>query len=390
MKLTVFMDGFYPYHETKDPGQIPLGLKEIGIKTELVTIRKKELEDYKGEVPITQVTENDVKSIDFWSKNDSDTILVYTWLTELYNPLLETIKLASKKVLVKADSDGRIGYPLRPYHLNTPLIEELTFERLTERLWMRLPFRFLHKRGITVAMKRIKQIELCDGVVIESPEALENLKRFLTIWGRQDLINKTHFVPNPVTPDFISSEIKQKENIVVAYGRWNDLKQKNTAAMVKSIVAFLQKKPEYRAIIFGEGKEIIQNLIQNIPSNVFDRLQVLGFVERQRINQILSNAKIFFIPSRWESFGIAAGESVCMGCSLVATPLESFQYLCMQGFSGTISSNFTKESLLDALIQDASKWDQGRYDPEAISKFWRARLDRKIVAESIANIAQKL
>jgi hypothetical protein len=62
----------------------------------------------------------------------------------------------------------------------------------------------------------------------------------------------------------------------------------------------------------------------------------------------------------------------------------------MQGFSGTISSNFTKESLLDALIQDASKWDQGRYDPEAISKFWRGRLDRKIVAESIANIAQKL
>ena len=209
-------------------------------------------------------------------------------------------------MLVKADSDGRIGYPLRPSHLNTPLVEELTVERLIEHVWRRVPFRFLHKRGITVATQRIKHIELCDGVIIESPEALENLNRFLSIRGRQDLINKTHFVPNPVTPDFINSEIKGKENVVVAYGRWNDLKQKNTVAMVKSLVGFLQKKPDYRAIIFGDGKEIIQNLTQKTPSNVVDMLQVLGFVERPRINQILSNAKIFFIPSRWESFGIAA------------------------------------------------------------------------------------
>ena len=384
------MDGFYPYHETKDPGQIPLGLKEIGVKTELITLHKKEFEDYNPNFPLIQVTENELKNDTFWLKNDSDIILTYTWLTEFYNPLIKKIKSAGKKVLIKADSDGRIGYPLRPSHLNTPLLEELTFEHVVERLWWRLPYKSLHKRAIRIAKQRIMQIELCDGVLIESPAALENLNNFLSRYGRQDLIRKIYFVPDPVTPDFIEAEIQRKENVVVAYGRWSDLKQKNTAVMVKTIVDFLQKRPDYTAIIFGNGKEIIQNLTKNIPKRIVDRMQFLGFVERPRISQILSSAKMLFIPSRWESFGIAAGESVCMGCSVVATPLESFRYLSEQGVSGTLSTSFNKDSLLSALIQDAAKWDRGSYEPEEISEFWRAQLNRKSVAENIVNIAQKL
>ncbi len=390
MRLSVFFYAYLPMHETKDNGQIPLGLNEIGIETNLLTFPKKELSDHKPNFPLIQISQNELNTENFWLKNNSDVVLAYTWLHEAYNPMIEKIKSAGKKVIVKADSDGRIGYPWLPSHLSTPLSEELTLEHTIEHIWQRLPSKFLHRRALRIAQQRIRQIELCDAVIIESPDALSNLNYFLSFWGREDLIKKTFFVPDPVSSTFTEAEVGAKQDIIVSFGRLDDFKQKNTFAMVNATVEFLEKKPKFVSLFFGNGKELINELTQYIPSVVADRMHVLGFIDRDRISQILSTAKIIFIPSRWESFGIAAAESLCMGCSVVATPIESFRYLTMQGFSGSLSANRRKESFLAALIQDEAKWEKGYYNPKKISEFWRNRLDRKNVAQSIADIAEKL
>jgi glycosyltransferase involved in cell wall biosynthesis len=377
-------------HETKDNGQIPLGLNEIGIETNLLTFPKKELSDHKPSFPLIQISQNELNNENFWLKNNSDVVLAYTWLHEAYTPMVEKIKSAGKKVVVKADSDGRIGYPWLPSHMSTPLSEELTFEHTIEHVWQRLPLKFLHRRAMRIAQQRIRQIELCDAVIIESPDALSNLNYFLAFWGRHDLIKKTFFVPNPVSSTFTEAELAPKQDIVVSFGRLDDFKQKNTFALVNTTVEFLEKRPEFVSIIFGNGKKLIDELTQYIPKDIADRLQVLGFIDRDRIKKILSTAKMIFIPSRWESFGIAAAESLCMGCSVVATPIESFRYLTMQGFSGSLSVNCHKDTFLAALIQDEAKWQRGYYEPQKISDFWRNRLDRKSVAQNIVDIVQKL
>jgi glycosyltransferase involved in cell wall biosynthesis len=390
MKLTVFFHAYLPMHETKDNGQIPLGLNQIGIETKLVTLAKEELSDHKPGFPLIQISPNDFNSKSFWLNDNSDVVLAYTWLHEAYNPMVEKIKSTGKKVIVKADSDGRIGYPWLPSHLSTPLSEELTLEHTVEHIWQKLPFKFPHRRAIRIAQQRIRQIDLCDAVIIESPDALSNLNYFLSFWGRDDLIKKTFFVPDTVSSIFTNAEINAKENIVVSFGRLDDFKQKNTLAMINAIVRFLEERPKFISIIFGNGKELINDLTKNVSCDVAGRLQALGFVERDRIKQILSTAKMIFIPSRWESFGIAAAESLCMGCSVVATPIESFRYLTLQGFSGSLSVNCHKESLLAALIQDETKWERGYYEPQKIADFWRNRLETKSVAQNIAAIAGKL
>jgi glycosyltransferase involved in cell wall biosynthesis len=159
--------------------------------------------------------------------------------------------------------------------------------------------------------------------------------------------------------------------------------------MVQTIVDFLEMRPEYTAVIFGSGKDILESLIRNVPKSIADRIQILGFVEPKKILQILSSAKMFLSPSRWESFGIAAAESLCMGCSVVVTPVESLRYLAMEGFSGNVSPNFDRRGFLAALVEDSIKWNRGFYDPEKIAAFWRPIVDRKSVARSIADIAHK-
>ena len=158
--------------------------------------------------------------------------------------------------------------------------------------------------------------------------------------------------------------------------------------MVETVVEFLKERKDYRFIIFGNGTEHVKKLLEAAPENVKDRIEILGFVEREKIKSFLMNAKIFFVPSRWESFSIASAEALCTGCSIAGTPLESLYFLSMQGFSGTTAPLFDKEAIFSALLQDSIKWDNGKYDPQKIAEFWRPILDRKSVAKSIQNIAR--
>ncbi len=388
MKIAVFMDAYEPLHETKDPGQIPLGLQDIGIGTELVTLEKVQLADYKAPFPICKTEWSMLSQEKFWAADDSDVVVSYTWLGAQYMPMLQKIKACGKKSIIKIDSDGHVGWPLHPVYLRIPLLEAKSFRNLKSRITYNIPFKFLHKRAVAAALDRISQIDLSDGVIIESPAALSNLNYFLNWWGRQDLTKKTYFVPDPVTPDFIDTPLQRKENVVVSYGRWEDIPQKNTVTLVKTVANFLKMRHEYSAVIFGSGKEVLEKLVSALSKDVADRFQLPGLVERKKIKHLLASAKIFLAPSRWESFGIAAGESLCMGCSIVGTPVESFKYLSAEGFSGTVSADFSQKQFLSALFADVSKWDSGFYDPERIAAFWRPKLDRRTVAGMIAKIAE--
>jgi glycosyltransferase involved in cell wall biosynthesis len=389
MKVAVFMDAYEPMHETKDPGQIPLGLKDLGIQTELITLDKKELADYQAPFPVRKTEWETLSQDEFWATDDSDAVVSYTWLGAQYMPMLSKIKGSGKKAVIKIDSDGHVGWPLHPVYLRIPLSEAKSFKNFKSRITYNIPFKFLHKRAIAAALGRIKQIEVSDGVIIESPAALSKLNYFLNWWGRPELTKKTYFVPDPVTPDFIDAPLRKKENVLISYGRWNDIPQKNTVNSVYAVADFLKKRPEYTAVIFGSGKDVLEQLVSTLPKEVADRFSLLGFVDREKISGLLAGAKMFVTPSRWESFGIAAGESLCMGCSVVGTPVESFQYLAADGFSGTISADFGRKRFLSAMVEDAAKWDRGCYDSEKIADFWRPKLDRKTVAGMVAEIAQK-
>jgi len=389
IKISVFFDLYAPMHEGKDPGQIPLGLMENGARSGIVTVTKGALDGYSAKFPVNQQSLQTFYNPEFWLKEDSDAIIAYPLQGAYYSPLIEKMKAGGKKVLLKFDSDGKIAYPLKRHYLSIPLRERLTLPDVLSDLWWRLSSESLkRRRHAKVAAEIIRQIELSDGAIIESPDALSNLNYFLTAWGRSDLVKKTHFVPNPVSPDYMQGEVGGKEKLVVSFGRWDDYRQKNTKVMVETSVAFLAKRSDYRFIIFGGGTENVKVLLSTAPETVKARIEVLGYVEHSFIRQVLAKAKMFFVPSRWESFSIASGEALCMGCSVVGTPVEALRYLSMQGSTGTIAATFDKTAILAALLQDTEKWDCGMYDPEKIAAYWRPKLDRRNIAKILENLAR--
>lgn len=385
MKISILFEQYMPYHEYKDPGQIFMGLIESGINAEIITVKKEGLKTYSNkEVNLRQVTLRELTSRTFWVNTDADIVIVYTWLSGCYNDVLKQIRDSGKKIIIKADSDGLICYPLPSRYEHLPILKsKMIRSKIILTLSKYLPIKFFYARK---AANILQEMNMADYIIIESPTALANVNYFLIEWNRADLVKKTYFVPNPVTSNFNESLLpKAKNNIVISSGRWSDLRQKNTYMFLKTLARFLRMRPDYTSIIFGPGSEIISSMVKN-DSYLRDRIKIYGFVDRSKIPGLLSISKIFYIPSLWEGLPISACEAVYMGCSIVGTPLGGLCYLAMQGSSGTISSNFTEEALLAALLQDSVKWDKHYYDSEKISSFWRDKLSKIKVARDIIDI----
>lgn len=89
------------------------------------------------------------------------------------------------------------------------------------------------------------------------------------------------------------------------------------------------------------------------------------------------------MPSISEGSSIVAAEALSLGCSVVASPLESLQLLTCGSSHGTLSADFSVDAFAGALFADAIRWDRGEYAPEGSAAFWRERLDRKRIAREL-------
>jgi glycosyltransferase involved in cell wall biosynthesis len=385
MKSVIFFHDYKPLHETKDPGQIPIGLNEIGINASLITLKKKELLNYNSPFSLIQIQSlNEIGN----AVQSFDTVIVYSWLDPSFNNLIREIKKRDKKIIVKSDSDGRLGLTTEPKGRSSPYyMKQKPFGRVTLGYIKRIIVPNYQKNEYK---KRIEQIEIVDAVVIESPDAASNLSFFLTKHGRPDLIDKIRVIPNPVTPDIINSRIEGKENIVVSIGRWDDIGQKNPEGLVNVLKKFLYLKSNWKAFIIGPGEKVIEVYMKDISTSIRQRINITGPLGHEKIKDYLLKSKIFFMPSRWEGFSIAASEGVCCGCTVVGSPLESLRYLTMQGFSGNVSYSLDVDAMFGALVYEANKWESNEIDYINISNYWREKLNRQSIAKQFAKIIDKI
>lgn len=381
ISLTAIDSLYNPAFLYKDPGQISCGLSSLGCFGSMITIPNKDIEKYDSPVPIKIVTPSSLSDYKFWKEEKSNFIIIYGWFNSL-TPVIRAAKASGKKIIIKGDTDGLIGfgYPLiRDFFWGTRSVKNILAAARTY-----LPIGSLYR-------EKINQIDIADGVIVETPEALFRVSYFLTYWNHSELIPKVHFIPNPVTPDIINAKVcsaEERENLIVAIGRWEDIAQKNTYGLLNSLYKFLEIRKNYRAVIIGSGEDFLKKELAKY--NCSDRIAVKGTIKHEEIKNYLSKGKILFMPSRWEGSSIAAAESVCMGCSIVGGPLACLNFLTAGGEYGTLAENFKKMAFISALLADAQKWDDGFYNSISTAEFWRLKLNRAEVVNDIVGLCNKL
>lgn len=384
MKIGIFFEYYQNFHEFKDPGQLIFGFLDIGVPAVLITNPKPELKSYKSPFPIVFATREQAQDINYWRNIDVDTIIAYTWLSRHYSKVVSAMKKAGKIVLVKSDTDGRRCFPVPSRRLRVFSIHKKG-QSLKDMLRVFLQIVFAKKAVSWL----VEHISLVDKVIVESPQAQTNLSYILLYWNKPELLRKIFMIPNPVANDVTNSLVSEKHKQILAIGRWDDILQKNTITMVKTLCSFVRMKPDYKVVILGSGKDLIQKSISKYASTKLNQIFVTAYIPRNKLVDLLKESQILFMPSNWEGLPIVAEESLCMGCSLVGTPIESLHFLTQGGFSGTIAPNFSCNALLSSLFMDVLKWENKIYDPQTISSFWRAKLNRKVIAQNFLQLVEK-
>lgn len=129
----------------------------------------------------------------------------------------------------------------------------------------------------------------------------------------------TILVPHGVDEVFRARPfVEDKSHRVAFSGSW--IARKGVEILARVMTRVLKDDPALSLDLVGCG-ESAQHVLRSFPEEV--HRQVVVHPSRLQVSEladILSHAKVFFFPSRYEGFGLAVTEAMCCSCAVVGTP----------------------------------------------------------------------
>ncbi len=149
-------------------------------------------------------------------------------------------------------------------------------------------------------------------------DALTAVSQTATNYARSLTDRDIKIIPNGIdlskySPPKVYSANKQKTILYI--GRLE--KRKGLKYLVKAFGLLVEKHPEYKLLIAGDGpeNEKLRSLIEyeNIPN-----VEFLGYISTEKKHQLLQTSDVFCSPAIYgESFGIVLLEAMASGCVTV-------------------------------------------------------------------------
>lgn len=127
--------------------------------------------------------------------------------------------------------------------------------------------------------------------------------------------DKITVLPHFINPDFLGHEVKEpKEQYMLYFGRLN------TEKGIDKLLNFMYiYKPHLPLKVAGSGplEKWAQAYIKD--RGIEDQVELLGHLKTEELIKTIKEASVVLIPSRvWETFGLAALESIALGTPVVA------------------------------------------------------------------------
>lgn len=248
----------------------------------------------------------------------------------------------------------------------------------------------LHGTDITLVgsdptYKRVVDFSInqSDGVTAVS----EYLKRETN--ERFDIRREIRVVPNFVdlerfrrdpNPRFKRQIAKQGEPILVHISNFRKVKRIPDVILVMDRV--LKAGLDARLLMVGDGPERLkaEQLCRDL--GILDRVHFLG--KQEQIEDILSIADLFLIPSGSETFGLAALEAMSCGVPVISSDIGGLPEVNLEGVTGFLSPLEDVDSMAEnaiRLLKDPERW--ARFSENA-----RRQAERFKMADIVAQYEQ--
>ena len=123
-------------------------------------------------------------------------------------------------------------------------------------------------------------------------------------------------IPNPVEPTTIKWDLSQCTKSIVTVARLDDY-QKNHTLLIRAFTRVLEKHPDYKLKIYGDGpdKEKYNKLIDSL--HMKDNVQLMG--KTSNALAAICESEIFILTSRYEGMPNALMEALSVGMPCIST-----------------------------------------------------------------------
>src|ERR1035437_9865136 len=216
----------------RDYGLTMRGFSALGVETGSITLGPAREDDFPE---MTRATREELENPAWWAALHIDGLVFYTWGQPCYANMVRAACQAGIKVAQVTDTQG-IMSPVSAwkYHLQSEASHywhEPRWKQLCRTL-AKIPYTHtlrLLQRDIPFA----RAIAAGDLFLAATPVSATRFQTFVRRLAGKESARKIHFVPIPVNFHFRFDKSGQKQNSVIAVGRW-DSQQKRTPLLMRS------------------------------------------------------------------------------------------------------------------------------------------------------------
>lgn len=170
---------------------------------------------------------------------------------------------------------------------------------------------------------------------------------------------------------------------------------KRTDIVLESFAKIVRRYPGWKLILIGEMGGYFQDyynkfLVEN--EDIRQDISYLGFInDRDQLYKYYFQAKIFFFPSLYESFGLAGCEAGACGVVIIGSDITALRELTKGGEYGYLCPINNRESFINTLDYMIAHEDELRIKSAQITNYIRDNYDIGNICANLHNLViQKL
>lgn len=168
-------------------------------------------------------------------------------------------------------------------------------------------------------------------------------------------------IPNGISENLLDCQ-PDELNYIAYIGRI-DIHHKGLDILIHAYTEFCKTFPGIRLVIGGDGRDRdkLQGLLKELPENMRKKIELKGWVEGESKLGLLKNAVMAVMPSRYETQGITALESMACGKALVASDIKELGYItnCGAGISFKSGDAASLATAMKELMTNSKRKEMG-------------------------------
>ncbi len=376
---------------TRDAGLMVVTLRQMGYDAWLIALGDASTET--EDKPVLAVSLEDLNRADWWKAQRPDAVVLSTWSAPRYDALRQAALAATPLVVERLDTDGVRSARNHPkaYYIRA---WGAYWDNLPAYVRWSAPFLAMARTALFYAFPRLMDARMVatmgrvPALMAESPIAAQRIQQMFTIFSGTQ--HRIELIPHPVNEEVVHYDGAPKQNQIITVGRWATA-QKDFPMLQKVLAGFLQRHPDWRAVVVGSGVPA-RDLI-TADSGAEEWRRRITFHEKlthEELRTEYSRSKIYLMVSRYESFCIAAAEALCCGCSVVGSCTVPTSYYFAETQSGAVAATRTADAFLETLDGELESWNKGERVPATIASIWRNRAGSHEVSRATLALLEEI